>query len=177
MPTTLPSGAPAKPTEADAVLLAFAQSAELAVHDLYLEAAGVTAFSDDQRALLEQFGADHLAYAQAIGGSIGKAATNRRNDALFSSYRADMFTPVRAMAVLQDLENTLARTHTEIIGRLEVVAGAELAASIAMVEARHAATLAMLRTDGDVDAALSNPMSSIAPGGTVAATTETTVAP
>jgi hypothetical protein len=85
---------------------------------------------------------------------------------------------VRAMAVLQDLENTLASTHTELVGRLEAVAGAELVASIAMVESRHAATLAMLRTDGDVDAALANPATSIAPGGATATeTTETTVAP
>jgi hypothetical protein len=135
LPTTLPSGAPAKPTEADAGLLAFAQSAELAVHDLYSTAADVTGFSDEQRALLRFFGANHLAYAQAIGGAIGKAATNRRDEGIYSAYRADMFTPVRAMAVLQDLENTLARTHTDLVGRLEAVAGAELAASIAMVEA------------------------------------------
>lgn len=180
MPTTLPSGAPAKPTEADAGLLAFAQSAELAVHDLYSAAAGVSGFSDEQRALLRLFGANHLAYAQAIGGAIGKAATNRRDEGIYGAYRADMFTPVRAMAVLQDLENTLARTHTDLIGRLEAVGGAELAASIAMVEARHAATLALLREPGDVSGALSNPAASLAPGGAAspaADTTETTVAP
>jgi hypothetical protein len=60
------------------------------------------------------------------------------------------------------------------------VAGAELAASIAMVEARHAATLALLRGDGGVDGALANPAASLAPGGAPspeADTTETTVAP
>lgn len=179
MPTTLPSGAPAKPTEADAGLLAFAQSAELAVHDLYAAAAGVSGFSDEQRSLLRLFGADHLAYAQAIGGSIGKVATNRRDEAIFGSHRADMFTPVRALAVLQELENVLARTHTDLVGRLEAVAGAELAASIAIVEARHAATLALLRDAGDVDGALANTAASLAPGGAATPatnTTETTVA-
>jgi len=180
LPTTLPSGAPAKPTEADAGLLAFAQSAELAVHDLYSAAADVTGFSDEQRALLRLFGANHLAYAQAIGGAIGKAATNRRDEGIYGAYRADMFTPVRAMAVLQGLENTLARTHTDLVGLLEAVAGAELATSIAMVEARHAATLALLQDAGDVTGALANPAASLAPGGTAAPaaeTTETTVAP
>ena len=178
MPTTLPSGAPAKPTEADAGLLAFAQSAELAVHDLYSAAADVQSYSDEQRALLRLFGANHLAYAQAIGGAIGKAATNRRDDAIYRAYRADMFTPVRAMAVLQDLENALALTHTDLVGRLEAVTGAELAASIAMVEARHAATLALLRAEGGVDAALTNPMTAIPIGASGANdTTETTVAP
>lgn len=180
MPTTLPSGAPAKPTEADAGLLAFAQSAELAVHDLYSAAADVTGFTDEQRAMLRTFGANHLAYAQAIGGAIGKAASNRRDEGIFSAYRADMFSPVRAMAVLQDLENTLARTHTDLVGRFDAVASAELAASIAMVEARHAATLALLRSGGDVDGALANPAGSLAPGGAAspgAETTETTVAP
>lgn len=183
MPTTLPAGLPAKPSEADAGLLAFAQTAELAVHDLYAVAAGVSGFSDEQRAMLRLFGANHLAYAQAIGGAIGKVASNTRNEAIFTRSRADMFSPVRAMAVLQDLENTLASTHTDLVGRLETVAAAELAASIAMVEARHAATIALLRGDGGIDEALANGASSIAPGSPAAATTdaagtaETTVAP
>ena len=173
MPPTLRSGTPAKPTTHDSGLLAKAQAAELAVHELYLEAAKVRTFSDEQRQVLEVFGANHLAYAQVIGGAIGKVATNLRDDEIVREFRSDMFSPARAMTALQELENTLVSTHTALIGQLQAVAGAELVASIAMVEARHAATLALLRLAGDVDGALANPTAPL-PLGDVAAVTATT---
>ncbi|MEY4147091.1 MAG: hypothetical protein RL278_647, partial [Actinomycetota bacterium] len=77
---------PAQPTEADKQLLQFAQGVELAARDLYKKATDSGKFADDELAMLVLFGEHHNSYAQAINGLIGKAATNTRNESLYSSH-------------------------------------------------------------------------------------------
>ena len=175
MPTAPLRRAPGeRPNAADSRLLAFAQSAELAVHDLYEKAIESGRFTGDELTTLEQFAAHHLAYAQSINGLIGKDATNTRNEGVYSAYAGQMSTGAAAYRTLQTLENTLVATHTDILSNLENHDAATLVASIITVEARHAAVFGVLPTL-NLSSALDNTASSIAPG--VAATPETTVAP
>jgi hypothetical protein len=124
--------------------------------------------------MLEQFAAHHLAYAQSINGMIGKDATNKRNEGVYSAYVSQMTTGTAAYRALQTLENTLVATHTDILSKLDNHDAAVLVASIITVEARHAAVFGVLPTM-NLASALDNTASSIAPASS--ATVETTVAP
>lgn len=128
-----------QPTAADIVLLSAAQSAELAVRELYDVALGTGGFSDVQRSVLELFRDHHTAYVQALNGLLGKSAPNSRNESLFSSYTDQVQSATTSLTALQELENILVATHTDIVGSLVGLDGANLMASILMVEARHAA--------------------------------------
>ena len=128
-----------QPIDADLVLLNAAQSAELAVRDLYNEELNLRTFSDDQKSVLELFRDHHTAYGQALNGLLGKSATNLRNESLFASYSDQGRSTDESLSTLQALENILVATHTSIVGLLVGKDGANLLASILMVEARHAA--------------------------------------
>ena len=176
MPTAPLRSAPSgRPNAADTELLAFAQGAELAVHDLYTKAIDSGRFTGDELTMLEQFAAHHLAYAQSINGLIGKDATNRRNEGVYSAYASQLGTGATTYRTLQSLENTLVATHTDILSNLESHDASTLVASIITVEARHAAVFGVLPTL-NLASALDNTASSIAPASS-AATVETTVAP
>ena len=177
VPTAPLRSAPSeRPNAADSELLAFAQGAELAVHDLYTKAVDSGRFTGDELTMLEQFAAHHLAYAQSINGLIGKDATNQRNEGVYAAYASQMSTGPSAYRALQALENTLVATHTDILSNLENHDAAVLVASIITVEARHAAVFGVL-PNLNLASALDNTASSIAPASSAAATTETTVAP
>jgi len=178
VPTAPLRSAPSeRPNAADSELLAFAQGAELAVHDLYTKAIDSGRFTGDELTMLEQFAAHHLAYAQSINGLIGKDATNQRNEGVYGAYSGQMTTGSAAYRTLQALENTLVATHTDILSKLENHDAAVLVASIITVEARHAAVFGVL-PNLNLASALDNTASSIAPASSApAATTETTVAP
>ena len=170
--------APTKmPTTADKQLLDFALSAELSVHDLYLKAIDSGMLSADEKLMMQMFSEHHKAYAQSLNGLLGKAASNTRNEALFSTY-AGQLTSAQAMSrVLQSVENTMVATHTDILSSLQGLDGATLVASIITVEARHAAVFGTL-PNLSLSSALSSAASSLAPNAAPAATTtETTVAP
>ena len=130
---------PKQPTEADLVMLNEAQSAELAVRDLYDTALRAGAFSDVQVSVLELFRNHHTAYAQALNGIIGKSAINKRNESLYSSNTKLVTASTTSLPTLQSLENILVATHTTIVGSLIGLDAATLLASILIVEARHAA--------------------------------------
>lgn len=175
MPTAPLRSAPSeRPNAADSELLAFAQGAELAVHDLYTAAIDSGRFTGDELTMLEQFAAHHLAYAQSINGLIGKDATNSRNQGVYSAYIGQMSSGTTAYRALQTLENTLVATHTDVLSSLENHDAATLVASIITVEARHAAVFGVLPTM-NVASALDNTASSIAPASSTQV--ETTVAP
>jgi hypothetical protein len=175
VPTAPHRSAPSeRPNAADSELLAFAQGAELAVHDLYAKAVDSGRFTGDELTMLEQFSAHHLAYAQSINGLIGKDATNKRNEGVYSAYASQMATGSAAYRTLQSLENTLVATHTDILSRLENHDAATLVASIITVEARQSAVFGVLPSL-NLSSALDNTSSSIAPGSS--APVETTVAP
>lgn len=178
MTTTSAQTAPPKmPTSADKQLLDFALSAELSVHDLYVTAINSGMLSADEKIMMEMFSEHHKSYAQSLNGLLGKAATNTRNEALYSTY-AGQLTSAQAMnRVLQSLENTMVATHTDILSSLQGLEGATLIASIITVEARHAAVFGTLPTSS-LSSALNSAASSLAPNATAsAATSETTVAP
>jgi superoxide dismutase len=165
------------PTSADKQLLDFALSAELSVHDLYVTAINSGMLSADERSMMEMFSEHHKSYAQSLNGLLGKAATNTRNEALYSTY-AGQLTSAQAMnRVLQSIENTMVATHTDILSSLQGMDGATLVASIITVEARHAAVFGTLPT-ANLSSALNSAATSLAPNAaTTATTTETTVAP
>ena len=172
-----PTAPPKMPTTADKQLLDFALSAELSVHDLYLKAIDSGMLSADEKLMMQMFSDHHKAYAQSLNGLLGKAASNTRNEALFSTY-AGQLTSAQAMSrVLQSVENTMVATHTDILSSLQGLDGATLVASIITVEARHAAVFGTL-PNLSLSNALSSAASSLAPNAAPAATTtETTVAP
>jgi superoxide dismutase len=165
------------PTSADKQLLDFALSAELSVHDLYITAINSGVLSADERSMMEMFSEHHKSYAQSLNGLLGKAATNTRNEALYSTY-AGQLTSAQAMnRVLQSIENTMVATHTDILSSLQGMDGATLVASIITVEARHAAVFGTLPT-ANLSSALNSAATSLAPNAApTATTTETTVAP
>ena len=130
---------PKQPTDADLVMLNEAQSAELAVRDLYDAALRAGAFSDVQVSVLELFRNHHTAYAQALNGILGKSAINKRNESLYSSNSDLVTSSATSLPTLQSLENILVATHTTIVGSLIGLDAVALIASILIVEARHAA--------------------------------------
>jgi superoxide dismutase len=165
------------PTSADKQLLDFALSAELSVHDLYITAINSGMLSADERSMMEMFSEHHKSYAQSLNGLLGKAATNTRNEALYSTYAGQLTTAQAMNRVLQSVENTMVATHTEILSSLQGMDGATLVASIITVEARHAAVFGTLPT-ANLSSALNSAATSLAPNAaTTATTTETTVAP
>jgi superoxide dismutase len=165
------------PTSADKQLLDFALSAELSVHDLYITAIDSGMLSADERSMMEMFSEHHKSYAQSLNGLLGKAATNSRNEALYSTYAGQLTTAQAMNRVLQSVENTMVATHTDILSSLQGMDGATLVASIITVEARHAAVFGTLPT-ANLSSALNSAATSLAPNAaTTATTTETTVAP
>ena len=175
--TTAQTAPPKMPTSADKQLLDFALSAELSVHDLYITAINSGMLSADEKSMMEMFSEHHKSYAQSLNGLLGKAATNTRNEALYSTY-AGQLTSAQAMnRVLQSIENTMVATHTDILSSLQGMDGATLVASIITVEARHAAVFGTLPT-ANLSSALNSAATSLAPNAApTATTTETTVAP
>jgi hypothetical protein len=164
------------PTSADKQLLDFALSAELSVHDLYVKAINSGMLSADEKTMLEMFSEHHKSYAQSLNGLLGKAATNTRNEALFSTYAGQLVSAQAMNRVLQSVENTMVATHIDILSSLEGLDGATLVASIITVEARQAAVFGTLPT-ADLASALNSAASSLAPNAAPATlTTETTVA-
>ncbi|MHB1090619.1 MAG: ferritin-like domain-containing protein [Ilumatobacteraceae bacterium] len=157
---------PKQPIEADLVLLNAAQSAELAVRDVYNTALDAGGFSDVQQSVLELFRDHHTAYAQALNGLLGKSATNIRNESLYSSYANQVQSTTTSLSMLQALENILVATHTTIVGSLVGLDGTNLVASILMVEARHAAVFGSAPTM-DVTAALNDVAGSLVTSSTV----------
>ena len=132
--------------KADRALLAFANSAEFAARDLYAVAASVSAFSKEEQVVLIGFHDHHRAAAQALAGMAGSAATNERSDAVFNAFRGRIMGNDKNAIydTLRELENTLASTHLSLVGTLEGTGAAALVASILNVQARQAATLALL---------------------------------
>ncbi len=169
---------PAQPTEADKQLLQFAQGVELAARDLYKKAVESGKYADDELAMLTLFGEHHNSYAQAMNGLIGKAATNTRNESLYSSHVGQLASAQSAYASLQALENTLAATNTDILGQLAGIDGARILASIITIEARMGAVFGTLPSLS-VTSALNAGANSLAPkiAQATVASTETTVAP
>lgn len=154
------------PTPADLTLLAFANEAELAARDLLAIAAAQSAFSADEQAMLVTLHDHHLAAAQAINGLIGAKASNQRAASVFDSFasRVRGSNAGTIYDAIRELENTLVSTHLSLVGSLEGTEGAALVASILSVQARRAATLALL-AGRSFTIALANDALPLSPGG------------
>ena len=168
---------PAQPTDADKQLLLFVQGVELAARDLYKKAVDSGKFSDDESAMLTMFGEHHNSYAQAMNGLIGKVATNKRSESLYSTHVGQLASAQSAFASLQSLENTLATTNTDVLGELLGLDAARILASIITTEARMAAVFGTLPALS-LTSALNSSANSLAPKIAQApmVSTETTVA-
>ncbi len=145
------SAAPTSPTASDKDLLRAAMQAELSAEALYREAVG-SGLSDVAGTLAGVFAENHVTYATEIAGAAGFSA-NTRNDELFRRLRPDFATSdTDAFArAAEELENTLAATHTRLLPEYESVNARKLTASIIVVEARMATVLADLRGLSNLD--------------------------
>lgn len=135
---------PARPTTEDAVLLRFAQSLELAARDLYDEAIAGAAPGTETLEVLQVFREHHEAYAQELGGMLGRVGALFPNAALVEEYLERFGAgPERMAAAAAELESSLVATHLDALDVLESTEGAALVASILTTEARHAQVMAM----------------------------------
>ncbi len=148
-------------SDADLTLLLFIQSLELSARDLYL--AAIAAGADDP--LFAVLADQHEAYAQGIAGFAGEPA-DTRNDTVYDAAEAMFATsdPTAVATAGYDLESTAVATHTELLGHLTNVDGADLVASMLAMEARHCVVLAdMSGRGGDLDVLLVNTADPILP--------------
>lgn len=150
-----PTDPPARPTEADVALLAFAQQAELAARDLYQDALDAGAAGNSDR-VLQACRDNHGAAANVLSGMLGTSAPQARDEDVYSERSGDFSsTDLGTVAAAgYDLENTLVATHISLVGMLEGVDGARDVAAILAAEARMCTVLADLSGNGDDLAAL-----------------------
>jgi hypothetical protein len=142
LPPTTTTAPPKRPTAGDIALLAFAQTVELTIRDLYDVALVAKSFEGVTAETITTIREAHEAYAQSISGIIGGSAPGQRSDKLYIALRngftGDATSVARAAA---DLENVAVVTHTETLGSLIGIDAAGLIASMLVVEARHATVL------------------------------------
>lgn len=137
--------APKRPTDDDVTLLAAAQQIELTARDLYEAGLASGGFSDEQASVLTHLREAHEAYANSLSGMLGRQAPGTRNDDLFDALSNDFDSDADSvLAAMISLEQTLAVTHADLLGRLVGTSGATLIASVQVAEARHSAALAHL---------------------------------
>ena len=155
---------PQRPTAADSVLLGLAQRLELAAVSLYDTALAGEALNDDVRPTFSYIRQSHLAAAQALSALLGRSAPGQPLeellDEVLDSFSSSSLADVAAAAAT--LENVAAATHTDLIGVLEGTDGAELVASILIVESRHATVLASIAGETELDELLLNEAESLA---------------
>ena len=121
----------------DKVIAAFAISLELTARDLY-DAAIAAGSSDDLWHVMRE---QHEAYGTRISGLAGLSAV-RRIDTFYDSL-VDAFSVADPLDAALELENVAAATHIDLLNDIEDTGFAEIAASIASMESRHAAVLGM----------------------------------
>ena len=147
-------------SSSDIKLLAFAHTLELTTRDTYVAAVARKSLSDDERALLEQFHANHVAYEQSLNGLLSKNAVTKRDDAIYASFSAKLSEAQNIWLALLEIENIMIASHTKAIETIESAKVAALVASMITVEARHAAILASQATT-NISTALDNNASAL----------------
>ncbi len=129
-------------SSSDIKLLAFAQTLELTTRDTYKAVVTRKSLSNDERALLEQFHANHVAYEQSLNGLLSKNAPSIRNETIYADFIAKLSDAQNIWLALLEIENTMIASHSKAIETIESAQVAALVASMITVEARHAAILA-----------------------------------
>lgn len=147
-------------SQTDTNLLAFAQTLELTTRDVYVNVVGRKSLGDDERALLEQFHAHHVAYEQTLNGLLSKNAATKRDEVIYKSFVAKLSEAQNIWSALLEIENTMIASHNKAIETIESAKVAALLASMITVEARHAAILAS-QTTTNLSAALDNNTSAL----------------
>ena len=138
-------------SDADTALAAFAISLELTARDLYDAAIAAGASDDAWAGMREQ----HEAYATRLAGLAGLSA-NVRNDQVFDDLVGE-FATSSPVAVAQELENTAAATHLELLNAVEDVSMAGIVAGIAAMESRHSTVIGLIAGETG-DALFTNPV-------------------
>lgn len=133
----------------DLALARFAISLELTARDLW----DVTIAAGARHEIYPVIRENHESYAQILAGITGISA-DQPNVAVFDALVAGFSTDTPSI-VGYDLESVAAATHLDLLARVTDVEIAQAMASIAAVESRHAAVIALLRAD-DLDAQLVN---------------------
>lgn len=139
--TTSTTAPPRRPSEADAELLSFILTAEMAAQELY--AGTVAAGSLDEQGV-ELFGViaeHHRAYANNITAKLAKQAVVVSNETLVSEL-SEGFNGADAAETARALELDLIATHLDALTRLDGTDAAALLAAIVVVEGQHVAALA-----------------------------------
>lgn len=155
---------PNQPTDADMELLASALSLELAARDLYRSQVEARP-SSDLAGAVSIMAENHEAYAQAIAGATGIAASDdSRDDAVFDEY-ADGFAGSDFAAAAHELEQRAVATHTALLGEYESADAIALTTSILITEARHATVLAAVLGVDDLDTLFGNDQTALTTGG------------
>jgi rubrerythrin len=137
--------APPKGTTADdAVLLAFAQSVELAAVAVYDAALASNRLSAGAADIATLFRSHHKDHAGAHAALAGKVATGKVNKALVTKLGSRMTASngeAEWLKLAYDIENAAAATYTALLGSLSGIDPASTVASIQPIEARHAVVL------------------------------------
>jgi hypothetical protein len=147
--TTAP---PLRPTDADVEMLAALQRLELTAAELYSDAIAAVKWDDAQAIAVTTIRQAHVAFANSIGGLLGKVAPDAISESLHSQLKAG-FNSSNADTVLNaayDLESGAVAAYAEAISSLKGVNGAALAASIQISEARHCTVLADMSGSTDL---------------------------
>lgn len=160
--TTAP---PKRPAGDDVQLLDFAQSVELAAVALYDITLAAGALSDTTLAVVTQVHQAHVSYAQSLNALLGRQASGTALADVIDAF-SDAFggSEDEFLAAAYTFEDTAVATHTELLGQVLGTDGAQLIASILIIEARQALVFADLSGETDLDALIFTDAKAIEPG-------------
>ncbi len=162
--TTTTTSPPLQPTSADVDLLGFARQVELAAVTLYDRALAGGALPEEAQGLFRWIRDSHRSYAEALGGLLGQPSPGPQAEVVDEQGAAfDAAYPELALNAA-GFEDVAVATHTDLIGRLVGFDGANLIASVLVVEARHATVLRDLAGVTDLDELLAPEAEPIAAG-------------
>jgi hypothetical protein len=139
--TTLP---PQAPQPSDIALMAFAQTLELALVQLYDVVLGSGHLDASTTPVIITFQSHHRGHGQSYAAFAGKAATSRANAGLLAQYIPRLqaaTTQNELFSTLFDLENAAAGAYAAALARVIGTNPAGLVASILPIEAGHAVVL------------------------------------
>lgn len=131
---------PPRRVDADAGVLNRLLGLERSAVDRYRSVAGSAALSEEERAVILAFHGHHQAYADAIKGYLGSAASTQASGALADATG----TFDQLVGDLIDLEAELVDSHADAAAQVRGTEAAALIASIAIGESRHRAALAIV---------------------------------
>jgi hypothetical protein len=150
--TTTTTAPPRRPTADDLPLIGAARVFELAAAEVYSRVSARIdefGFDDATKAFVGDLSARHRAYAEQLGAVYGPGAPFAGSDKIAQQLGAEAIATATGPQVLQGaqaVEEAAVDTHLELLGQIQSVQAATLIASIQIIEARHAATLASLQS-------------------------------